>query len=230
MITIIHGDDYYSSRIYMLEERKKKTPNIIFEGKNLDLNTISQIADSDNLFMEKPAVFIENLFSGRNEKELESIAEFLKIKSYAIDLILWEDKEITKTNIEKFKDAKILYFKYQSSIFTFLDAIRPRNYANNISLYHQTLKNMPAEQIIHMLIRQFRLLLAVSDKENYDLIDEIKKLPIWQKAKIEKQSRLFGQDLLIKIYHKLFKLDYQNKTGVLEKPIAQAIDFLLLDI
>ncbi|MBI2031099.1 MAG: hypothetical protein HYT08_00635 [Candidatus Levybacteria bacterium] len=230
MITIIHGDDSFSSRSLVLDQKNRKIPNITLDGKNLDLTTISQIVDSDNLFSEKPVIFIENLFSDKKGKELEVIIDYLKKKQSVADISLWEGKEISKKYLEVFKSEKIYLFKHPSSIFTFLDAISPQNGASLVLLFHQLLKSSAPEQIIYMLIRQFRILLAIKNTEISESIDEIKKLSNWQKSKIEKQGKLFSEESLRKIYLKLFQLDYQHKTGMLQKPIVQAIDFLLLDI
>lgn len=229
MITVIHGDDIFSSRNYLLNEKNKKIPNITLDGKNLDLSTVAQVIDSDDFFSKKPHIFIESLFSEKKGRELDNIINYLIKKQFLAELILWENNEIPKKYLDVFKNAKINLFKHSSSIFTFLDAISPKNGKNLIIIFHKILNNSTPEQIIYMLIRQFRLFLALKDNNSSD-IDEIKKLLNWQKLKIKRQANLFSYDLLKKIYFKLFQIDCQYKTGALKTSLIQAIDFLLLDI
>ena len=81
-----------------------------------------------------------------------------------------------------------------------------------------------------MLQRQFRLLLAVSEENSKDSIDEITRLAPWQKSKLEKQARLFQVDKLLSIYKKLYQIDLAQKTGNLPFSLTASIDFLLADL
>ena len=63
MITIIHGDDVLSSRNYLLEEKNKSTSNFAFEGKNMILNDLIQVIESEGLFTDTKTIFIENFLA-----------------------------------------------------------------------------------------------------------------------------------------------------------------------
>jgi len=231
MITIVHGDDTSSSRNYLLEERNKLSNGFILEGKTLSLNNITQILESNELFSNTKTVFIENFLSNKKSgKEFDLIIEFLNNKQANENIFIWEDKQLTKGILGIFTKAQIKTFTFPSSIFIFLDAIKPGNGINLISLFHQTLDSSAPEQILFMLIRQFRLMLGLQSLSIQDSIDEIKRLAPWQKGKLEKQAKLFKIDLLKKIYSKLFQIDHGQKTGTLSISLTQAIDFLLLDI
>lgn len=84
----------------------------------------------------------------------------------------------------------------------------------------------PEELIFFMLIRQFRLLLAVSE-EGIDSIDEMKRIAPWQKSKLNSQARSFGKESLLDIYNKLYKIDSETKSGKSALTLTQAIDFFL---
>jgi len=118
-----------------------------------------------------------------------------------------------------------------------------------ISLFHQTIETTEIEMVFFMLIRQIRLLLALSQTrhsgeeerrlQNPDSgrarmteneIDELKKMAPWQKSKLEKQASLFPQEQLIVFYQKLFTIEVGQKTGTLTAPLVSTIDFLLLEV
>jgi DNA polymerase III delta subunit len=217
MITLIHGDDIVTSRNYFLEEKKKYLNSPIYNGKDLEAIDLIELLQPKNLFFEKQAVFIENLFL---KKEL-----FSKLKDSKIDVFLWEGKEITSAELIKLK-PEVKLFKLPQALFSFLDSIRP-NSPQNVSLFRNALKNTTEDMIFYMLIRQFRLLLSVSEAK--DGIDEVKRLAPWQKTKLTKQASLFTKDQLKKIYSKLYKMDLDVKTGEIES-LTPSIDFLLLEI
>ena len=80
-----------------------------------------------------------------------------------------------------------------------------------------------------MIIRQFRLLLGLSESSNNN-IDEIKRLAPWQKSKLVRQASLFGVDKLKQIYKMLYKIDKSQKTGKSPLTLVQDIDILMLEI
>lgn len=231
MITIIHGDDIASSRNYLLEEKNKLNNSSMLEGKSLTLNDLKQVFESDELFTSAKTIFIENFFTNKTTgKESDTIIEYLKQRQVTEDIFIWEDKLLTKASLGVFIKVQIKTFSFPSSIFLFLDGLRPGNGTNLISLFHQALNSSAAEQILFMLTRQFRLMLTLQNSSLQDSIDEIKRLAPWQKGKLEKQAKLFDTDLLKQIYSKIFKIDLGQKTGTLSVSLVQAIDFLLLDI
>ncbi len=80
-----------------------------------------------------------------------------------------------------------------------------------------------------MLVRQFRLMIALSS-EGSETIDELTRMAPWQRGKLEKQTSLFQKDQLIKLYSQLYNLDLGQKTGKLSMPMNNAIDIFLLNI
>jgi len=240
MITIIHGDDIVSSRNYFLSERQKYPNAEVFDAKNIDQLGLIEILQPKNLFFEKKAIFIENIFSQKLLDDKDSLNE-LKKAGKEIDIFLWEGKTLTVSELNKLKDAKIKLFKFPQELFSFLDSIRPKN-LQNISLFRSALKNLSEDMIFYMMVRQFRLLLALSSPRHPELdsgsrdsdirqndIDELKKLAPWQKNKLLRQSKLFTDIELKRIYSKLYKIDLDIKTGEASS-LTSSIDFLLLDI
>lgn len=217
MITLIHGDDTIASRNFFITEKQKYPDSIINNAKDLEKFDLIELMQPRNLFFEKQAVFIENLFS---KKEL-----LKELKDSRTDIFLWEGKEVSTIELNKLK-TDIKLFKLPQMLFSFLDSIRPGS-LQNVSLFRKVLSNTSEDMVFYMLIRQFRLLLAVSDPK--EGIDEIKRLAPWQRSKLLRQAGLFSKEELKKIYNKLYKIDLSLKTGETES-LAPSIDFLLLDI
>ena len=82
-----------------------------------------------------------------------------------------------------------------------------------------------------MLIRQIRLLIALSENGNTrDVIDEVKRLAPWQKSKLAKQAGYFSTQELLKIHEALYKMDLASKTSSFPLSLTETIDFFLLDL
>lgn len=230
MISIIHGDDIVSSRKYFLEQRQKTTNPFTFEGGKIIISDILQVLEGGGLFGDDKKIFIEDFFSKRKPGlEFNDIISYLQKNSQNGDVYFWEGKEIPKKNLSIFPDCKVLAFKLPQTLFLFLDNIKLGNGKNLIILFHKTLATTEVELIFHMLVRQFRLLLASSGK-GVEQIDEVKRLAPWQKSKLVKQSSYFTVDKLKIIYKRLYKIDLLQKTGGLSLSLVQAIDFFLLDL
>ncbi len=229
MITVIHGDDIASSRNYFIQQKEKAKDSFIFEGENVSLTALVQIFEGGGLFGEEQTLFVEELLSKKKAgKELDEITSYLN-KQKISDIFLWESKEITKKQLQVFPKAIQKLFKFPQSIFTFLDNIRPDNQTQIVAYFHQTLSTSEAEFVLYMLVRQFRLLLAVKEKTG-ETIDEAVRLVPWQKSKLERQASLFTEKQLKIIYKRLFEIDLAQKTGMLSQPLSHAIDFFLLEI
>ena len=228
MITIIHGEDIVSSRDYFFSEKQKSLNPVIVNEENLNITSLYQILEGKSLFFETKDIFIDNFFSSKTlSEEFKQIFSLLKRTHPKFNIFIWEGLELSKSNLNQFKDARIKPFKLPQNLFSFLDNIKPKN-PQNLILFHKALETSDENLIFYMLIRQFRLLLALSDSS--DSIDEVKRLQPWQREKLERQASLFSLRELKTIYNSLFEIDYKSKSGRLANTISQAIDILLLDI
>ena len=228
MITIIHGDDVNSSRNYYLEERQKFKNPLIFDGKNVTAGDLIQSLSGNSLFDQGSEIFIENFFSSKKiNPEFKSIVGLLE-KTNQAKIYLWEDEELSKTDTAVFKSSFLKLFKIPQNMFGFLDNIKPGN-TDSIKQFHILLNQTAEELVFFMLIRQFRLLLAVSDVSG-EQIDEVKRLAPWQVSRLKSQSKLFGEEKLLKAYKKLSEIDLFQKSGKLATSLTQAIDFFLVGL
>ncbi len=228
MITLIHGDDIVSSRNYFYSEKAKLKNPIVFDNNNFNLTDFLQSLSGKSLFAEGKNIFLDGIFSSKkiSTDQLDNIFFEINKPHSPTDFLIWEGSELGKTVLNQFPKATVKFFKLPQSVFSFLDGIKPNN-PQNISLFHNALKNSDESFLFSMIIRQFRLLIDVGG--NNGSIDESKRLQTWQRQKLQRQSKMFGNEQLKRIYNKLYETDLNIKTGV-HSNLTTAIDFLLLDI
>lgn len=229
MITIIHGNDITKSRNFYIETRQKTQSPDIFDGEKIDYNTLFQTLEGNSLFTNQRHVFIENFISKTksNSNEFKKIVEYLNSnKDY--EIVFWEEKELTKAQAAAFKNASLQLFNYPQILFTFLDSIKPNN-ISSVKLFHDLQNTMETELIFYMLVRQFRLLLAVTSTGSQN-IDETKRLAPWQSSKLKSQAQYFGKEKLIKTYKELYKIDYETKFGLTAFDLSRCLDIFLIDL
>lgn len=226
MITIVHGEDIVSSRKYFVDQKDENS--LTFDGETLMLIELNQSLSGSSLFGSSKKIFIDNLFSKKASKNFDSITELLSKKQKNTEVYIWSDKALSVKQLSLFPKADAKLFKIPQNIWSFLDGIKPGN-VSNVSMFHNALSTSQPEIIFTMIIRQFRLMIGLSESFNNN-IDEIKRLAPWQKSKLMRQASLFGIDSLKQIYKKLYKIEKQQKTGSSNLSLVQNIDILLLEI
>lgn len=235
MITIIHGEDTTNSRDYYYSLKKDIASPTVLEEGNINLNNLVQLIEGNTLFGgdEKKSVFIEKFFTQKKQSlDYDEIVEFIQKNEKKAEFIFWEPKEVGKKVTGLFKQPTVKVFSYPKQMFAFLDSITP-NSSTSVSLFHQALKHSEPELLFFLMIRQFRLLIALSEKkieQSSDDIDEVKRLAPWQKSKLTKQASLFQKQRLLEVYKRLFDIDLAQKTGASPLLLTQAIDIFLLDL
>ena len=229
MITIIHGEDTAKSRNYLFELKGKASDALFFEGSKVQIADFAQILEGGGLFSEEKNVFIDDFFSKRKGKDFEDIISYITTHEKEANVYFWESKDLTTKQLSYFKKAQVYQFKLPQALFTFLDSLKPHS-TTSISLFHTVLEVSEPELVFFMLVRHFRLLLALSEKSSDEPIDEIKRMKPWQMGKLQKQATLFSEEKLKKIYAQLLDIDISLKTGTTSLSTTQAIDFLLADL
>lgn len=230
MLTIIHGSDVAASRKFFLDEKKRFADTAVLREDEVTLTHLAQLLEGGGLFEKAQAVFIEQLLTERRKSaEKEAILSYLVRKAKTHNIVLWEGKELAQAALSLLKGAIVKSFKLPSSLFVFLDAVKPNNGRQLIQLFHKSLHSTEPEMIFFMLVRQFRILLCLSDKQG-ETISEVARLAPWQRSKFEKQARIFEKNLLKKYYFHLFELEQAQKTGALTSSLISQIDFFLVEI
>lgn len=227
MIILIHGDNTIQSRSE-LNRLKKPYPEIReLNGRNLDSATLTQALQSGSVFEADTAVVIERLLSrlkGRG-KPKDPLLTVIADSASQIPLILWEDREITRSVIAGLPFAlteKI--FKIPAVIFQFLDGIAPDKSKIMLELYQRTLVTDPPELIHSMLLRRLRQLIMVRD----GIIPP--GMAGWQSARLTSQAKLFTIKQLKNIYRKLIDIEFRVKTGDSPLTLGEMTELLLCEI
>src|SRR3989344_1727468 len=101
MITIIHGEDIESSRIYLQEEKQKHKDHVLYEGKKITPTDLFQNLQGSGLFSSTKTLFIENFLSGvkKTSKETKEIIDFIARNHKSSEIFLWESKEFSKREL-----------------------------------------------------------------------------------------------------------------------------------
>lgn len=229
MMIIIHGNDITASRNFYIDLRQKTPDYELIDGKNLDYDTLFRTFEGNSLFTNEKNIFVENFFSNikSNSGEFKRIIDYLN-KSKNQNILFWEGKILTKTQISAIKTVEVKEFSYPQILFVFLDSLKPQNLPS-IKLFHQLNETMETELIFFMIIRQFRLMIAVLE-EGKEKIDEIKRLAPWQLSKLKSQAAVFRKSKLLDLYKKLYIVDYQTKYGLTSFNLRANIDIFLSDL
>ena len=249
MLIILHGDDTATSRKYFLEQKHAKSDGISLDGEKITITDLTQALEGGELFADTKDVFIENLLSKRKKSaERDALIELIQQQATEHNILLWEGRELERSVSSSFKTATFKLYKLPQTLFAFLESLRPDNGKMAIPLFHKTLATQEAEMIFFMMVRQIRLLLALtpiprsssspfikeggedSAPTSIGDIDEIKRIAPWQQGKLQKQASLFGEERLKQIYKNLFAIEVAQKTGTLSSPMVATIDFFLLGI
>lgn len=230
MLTIIHGSDTAASRNYFLQEKQRFAKGVLLRGSLIDLTDLCQLLEGGGLFGDNKQIFIEQFLSERKKSaERDAIISYLKKQGETHEIFLWEGKEFDLRTLAPFKGAVIKTYKLSSTLFAFLDAVKPNNGKQLAQLFHKTLQTTEAEMIFFMLVRQLRILIVLSDKGGENISETLRLAP-WQKSKLETQAGLFGENYLKQLYLRLFQIELGQKTGMLSSSLVCAVDFFLLGI
>ncbi len=236
MLTIIHGSDTAASRKYFNDQKQHQENFVSLEADAVTLTDLTQILEGGGLFGESKYIFIEQFITKKKKSsEFKTIAAYLSEKASENTILLWEGKELEPAHIKSIKNATTKIFKLPQTLFQLLDAIKPGNNAQLITLFHQTIEHAEAEMAFSMIVRHFRILLALSEKNIDNPIDEVQKMRSnpnqqWILTKMSRQASQFTPEHLRELYRELFLIEVGQKTGSLPTNIVTAIDFFLLEV
>jgi hypothetical protein len=229
MITILHGDNISKSREKYIERKIACDNPIVLEGSSLSLSILSQTFSSQALFSKDEDIFIENFFTKRKliAKETKEIIASISKNESDHRIVFWESKKLTPAALKSFPKAKIEAFLISQNLFKYIDALAPTKGKELILLFHEAITQNEPELIFFMMVRQLRLLLALSLGAH---IDEVKTIAPWQMGNLQRQLRGYTKEQLKNTYSQLFEIDLANKTGRSSLTLEQSIDIFLLNL
>ncbi len=225
MIYVLHGEDTVASRnsLFQLKQDYKDLDQYSFLGDQSEITDIVQVFESQSLFDEQKFIVLEKFLQTKQKPLVASLLNHIKNYDEHV-VVVWEGQEIKKELLPFFpKTARIESFAIPKIIFQFLDNLLPNNQRQLFRLYHELLAQDEAERVFYMVVRQFRILLALSEVGTKQ-IDEVKRIQPWQKTKLQKQVEAFGQNRLYTLYNDLFRIETGIKTGGLSLPLEKELD------
>lgn len=201
MLYIFHGEDITKSRIALNSQiAKLNTTNLLrLSTKQTTQETVNLFLNSSSLFAEPKLLVLENFFSLSKPVADKIISIILENKEN--NILIFQDKNLTATQLKIFPKADIQAFKLSNLIWTCINSIKPGNLSKFIQLYEQMLKHEPIDLFMYLLKASLRKNLLT----NYPLPQLATK----------------------KIYLHLIELDYQNKTGRLSIPRELALQRII---
>lgn len=204
MIYIFHGDNQLTSRTALNSflDQKKDFDILRIDPKEIDLDKINGFINSQSLFSNQKIIVFLNFFSIL-KANLDKILKILKTNN-SIDVVIWQDKKITPTQLKNFPQAKVENFALDKKMFTCLNNIYPNNLTKFLPLYHQVLSQEPFELFLFWVKLTFR-----------------KQLTNFSRFPTEKIKTAYLQTI---------ELDYQSKTGQLSIPKEMALERIFINL
>ena len=208
---VLYGQDQISMDQYWLNYRKQFSEFKYID--NLDYGELEADLLSQGLFPTKKLYLFKNIFLrqirlGKVTHKLESILNLLKREAESSDyLFMEEDPKKLKHYKQYFPKARYQQFKLTSSLFYFLDALKPGNFQQCYSHWEKA-KNINAPELIFFMlkkrVRELILFSSGSLKGNYQN---------WQLSKLKSQLAGWQNKKLQSLYRSLYNLEKGIKTG-----------------
>ncbi len=204
MIYIFHGDNQIESRKALNDylDQFQDTNILRLDSKTIDLEKINLFLQESSLFNDKKILSLSNLFS-TNKAILDKVNQLLN-QSDNLEIVIWQDKTLTATQLKTFKNPQIKNFPLDNLLFSCLNSIRPKNITRVIPLYHQVVEMGLYDLFLYFLKNNFK-----------------KQLTSYSK---------FDQATAKRIYLQLIELDFKNKTGELSIPKELALERILTNL
>lgn len=229
MLTLLHGDNTEASRAELVRLRtsaKDKEVRIL-DGKKVDTLGLTQALESSSLFGNDLLIVIENLLGsfGKKTKNADAVIATLLQASTSVDVILWEDKEVSKTMLDRLgKSATIKVFSIPVIIFQFLDGLRPHGATQSLHLFQTLMQTEPSEVVFTMIVRRIRQLIMIADGIQPE------KMQGWQASRLTSQAKLFTMEQLVSMHTALRSMEYSLKTGSTPFALKEHIEQFIINL
>lgn len=226
MTIILYGENVVKSRerlVILLEEAKRANKEIVrLTSAKLTPADLETALQKTSLFGTEQLVVIEELHSLPKSQRKNQL---IKIVSQAnVDVILWEKRELTKTMLKQFAQARTEQFRLTNTLFAWLDAFSPKVPKPKQLKLLQAAKLANDEQMCFvMLARQLRLLIQIKD-------GAVPPGAPFMIAKLKNQAKDFSLDQLLKLHDQLFLIDQAAKTSGSFLSLGQELDLLTVNL
>jgi DNA polymerase III delta subunit len=223
MITVLHGEKHIASRnelakrVALAESQGFSVRR--YDAKKLDRPLLESALGTNELFAPKTTVVIEELSSLPKSKKKDELISM--ISSAAVDVLLWERKLLTMTQLKPFAGAQIQAFKTSPGVFIWIDSLRPNNLVQMLDLLRKAVDQDGAEMCFIMLMRQIRLLLQAKDGGQL-------KIAPFMIGKVQKQASVFQIENLLSLHKELLAIDLAQKTSTMNLSLHDTLAHLML--
>ena len=229
MLIIVHGDNLIKSReqLFRLKQQaiNKEQTLATLSAKNLKAEQLEQALLAQNLFGNDKLVIVETLHSLAHSKKRTAFIEQIRQASEQQDIILWEKKSLTKSNLKKFPQAKVYHYPSSKALWQLLDQLSPQSKQLNsqLKLLHQAVQQDAAEFCLVMLAGRIGDLLAYQVGAQEQLHPFVKK-------KLAQQIKKFSLQQLKAAHRQLYQLDAQLKQSQNLLDLAAELDLFLINL
>lgn len=217
-VTILHGENTVLSRSRLVQIKsvlKKRGWN--FTKIDLKENNLSSQMISQDLFGNQTLFIYENGIANFDKKAFKYLDDH---SGDDINLLIWEKKPLTKTQLNKFKDANIELFSIPKEVFNFLEIIYPNNSKLILEKLNKLIETEALEFVFAMMARHLRDLYWVK------VAPESLSLPPWRKSKLQSQSGKFSVKQLEKVIKKMAEADVKAKKS--EQDLKLSLDLIII--
>lgn len=223
MLYLFHGDDQAASRqnlSLLLKSLQAKGLELHhLDGARLTPPELELALGTTNLFTPE-ALVIENLFSRVKSRDQTSCLQLLSAYSGEKHLVLWDKKELTKTQLKVFPRAAVKLSKTPVIIWQFLDSLSPASRARSLDLLHRTAKEADEGFIFIMLARRVSDLIIAKSGDT-------SKLSPWSRSRLLTQAQAWEESALLSLHRHLTEFDHKLKTGSTKLSYLTALDLIL---
>ncbi len=214
---IIHGENIQKSFDFLKQQTKDKKTKFI-DCSTISPNELEQILFSESLFEDQSLYILKNVF--KNKKYFkQNLALIIKKQN----IIIYEEKDISKTYLKNFDKKNIKHFPLSSSLFKFLDNmfLSPKN--SLLKELKQVIQEN-GDQITFFMIA-YRIRQLIITKENGSFL-----IPTFLKFKLKNQSKELDIQKLLFLHTKLLQIDILRKTYDKTKTLSQELENFILKL
>ena len=229
MITIVHGENLVKSRekLFQLKQLAKNNNQELTSllAKQINFPTLEKALYAHDLFGQQHCLIIEELHSLAHSKIRNKYIEQIQKAGQNLDIILWEKKSLSKSNLQKFPRAQVFTYPMGKALWDFLDALQPRASSKKQLLLalNEAVEQDSAELCFIMISKRIGDLLALK------LGSEMNMHP-FVKNKLKQQQLLFTQAQLLNAHQQLYQLDKKLKRSQNLLSLRSELDLLLINL
>lgn len=224
MLSILHGDNIVASRQVlrtMVDAALAAQAKIVqLDQKSTTIGSVQQALHQDDFFGTSNLLVIEDLHAGPTSRQRKQIIAELVAADQ--DVILWEQKKLTATQLKQFPQAQQRVFALSKFVFSWLDLLGTKDQeVKALSLLHQAVSQESSELCFFLLIRQVRLLLQAKDGETLAVAP-------FQVSRFISQAQRFTAHQLLSLHEYLLATDTALKTSQALLPLQLVLEDITL--